>query len=220
MHLDRDDISVPRAMSMVRFVEGRPAELLPVSVTILREFYDVLLQNYPSLVPTYLPRAAIYPSSADLMARRYGLAVLCPSFLNTFKSVMDANPEAISGDCRGTVRYLEMFTELTSLLTDTSFHSSTMASLARGKELVQQVIAMTQVHADLFAQRSKLPEGVADPYAPCVKDLSATFLPAPTLNGLLIAFNAHEAVHKELHNRCACCHEHLPMANSGEASQA
>jgi hypothetical protein len=87
---------------MVLYVNGRPSEILPVSVTVLREYY-AYLKTHTGVIPLKLPHAAVYPSSSDLMSRRLGLAVLSPDLAHGLRATIDTHREIFSIDPRGTL---------------------------------------------------------------------------------------------------------------------
>lgn len=198
---------------MVLFVDGRPSEILPVSVTVLREYYQHQ-QTYTGVIPVKLPHSAVHPSSSDLMSRRYGLAVLCPEFVHALRDAIEHHREIFSMDPRGTLAYVEMFTEITVLLTSPGEIVNKPKSKERALQIIQEIKATTQVLSDAFEQRNT--PGRVDPFAPNCKRLSSTFLPAPTLNGICIAFNALYAANDEMGRRCACCGIKLACTTSGE----
>lgn len=200
-------------MSFVTFRDGRPAEILPVSATVLRELYHYL-EEYPSITPLRLPYASVYPKSNDLMARRLGLNVLSNELLHCLRTVIKDHPTTFSVDPRGTLLYLELFTELTTILNNSRTYSGVPALLQRAIQISQTVAATTQVLEDAFSQR--MSDGITSPFAPNCKKLSASFLPAPTCNGILISVNAAVAVNKEMLRRCPCCGFALTCATSGE----
>ena len=213
-HLDRADLDSPRAMSMVLYVNGRPSEVLPVSVTVLREYY-AYLKTHTGVIPLKLPHAAVYPSSSDLMSRRLGLAVLSPDLAHGLRATIDTHREIFSIDPRGTLAYLELSSEIATLLTAPGTFACAPMAMERVGQIVQELQTTTQVLSDVFAQRND--PGVVDPFAPNCKRLSSTFLPAPTLNGILIAFNALKAANEEILERCSCCRINLACTTSGEA---